>query len=81
MHLIVPREPLLPRVGLAAPDNLASVDGLLSVDLGVSLEVLLPGEGLVTLWAVVDPLHLLPPAVSLHVIGCIRLEQQTFFLI
>jgi len=78
MHLVVAGEPLLPRVGLGAADDLASVDGVLGVDLGVALEMLLAREGLVALRAVVDPLHLLAPAVPLHVIVCIRLEQQQF---
>jgi hypothetical protein len=40
--------------------------------------VFLAGERLVALRAVVHALHLLTPAVSLHVIVCIRLEQQCF---
>jgi hypothetical protein len=74
-HLVVAGKSLLPRVGLGAADDLASVDGVLRVNLGVSLEVLLSGEGLVTLRAVVDPLHLFSSAVSLHVIACKRLEK------
>jgi hypothetical protein len=77
-HLVVAGEPLLPRVGLAAADHFAPVDGVLGVHLGVALEVFLAREGLVALRAVVDPLHLLTPAVPLHVIVCIRLVQQQF---
>jgi hypothetical protein len=38
--------------------------------------VLLPGEGLVTLGAVVHPLYLFSSAVPLHVIVCKSLENN-----
>ena len=58
---------LLPSVSLGAAEDLAPVDRLVSVALGVALEVLLPGEGLVAVLALVHSLYLDPPATHLYV--------------
>ena len=66
-YLVVPGQSLLPSVGFSAPEDLTPVDRLVSVTLGVALQVLLPGEGLVAVLALVDSLYLDPPAAHLHV--------------
>lgn len=61
-------EPLLPGVGFGAAQHLAPVDRFVCVTLGVTLEVLLPSEGFVTVFALVDSLYLDTSPVHLHML-------------
>ena len=67
-YLVVSGEPLLPGVSFRAAQHLAPVDRFVCVTLGVTLEVLLPGEGFVTVLALVDSLYLDTSPVHLHVL-------------
>jgi len=67
-HLVMSGEPLLPGVGFRAAEHLAPVHRLVSVALGVTLEVLLPSEGLVTVLTLVHSLYLDPSPVHLQVL-------------
>ena len=73
---------LLPSVSLGAAEDLAPVDRLISVALGVALEMLLPGEGLVAVLALVHSLYLDPPATHLYVflrsVKCHNLIRKSF---
>ena len=64
-NLVVSCQSFFSSVGLCAADDLAAVDRVVGVDPRVPLEVLLPGEGLVAVRTIVNPLHLFAAGVSL----------------
>lgn len=80
-YLVVTGQSLLPSVGFLAAEHLAAVDRLVGVALGVALEVLLTGEGLVAVLALVHSLYLDPPAAHLYVflrsVKCHNLSRET----
>ena len=80
-YLVVTGQSLLPSVGFLAAENLAPMDWLVGVAFGVAFEVLLPGEGLVAVLALVHPLYLDPPAAHLYVflrsVKCHNLSRET----
>ena len=77
----MPGQSLLPSVSLLAPEDLTPVDRLVGVALGVALQVLLPGEGLVAVLALVHSLYLDPTAAHLYVflrsVKCHNLRKQS----
>ena len=80
-NLVVSRQSFFSGIGFGTTYDLAAVNRIVCVDPGVPLEMLLSGEGLVTIRTIINSFYLLPTRIPLYLsIGDISLVHKGWLL-